>query len=482
LALGADHKFLGVRVKNMANLGAYMSTFASLIPTYVYAPMLSGQYRIPAIYAEVDAVYTNTAPVDAYRGAGRPEATYAIERIIDVAAYELNVDPVELRRKNFITDFPYQTPVEMEYDVGDYASSLDRALDMIDYDGFPKRREASETAGKKRGIGVATYIEASGIGPSAKLAKLGAGSGLWESAEIRVNPTGSVEVLTGCHSHGQSHETTYAQLVAQRFGIPVDQVELLHGDTDKVQFGMGTYGSRSGPVGMSAVALACDKVVVKARQIAGHLMAVPFSSVKFEEGIFSSEQTEQTLAFPEVAIAAYMAHSFPTTEIEPGLKEGCYFDPPNFSFPAGCYICEVEIDPETGITDIVDFIAVDDFGNIINPMVVDGQVHGGVAQGIGQALLEHAIYDKDSGQLLTGSYMDYCMPRADDLPVFRTDNTVTPSTTNPLGLKGCGEAGAIGAPPAVISAISNALGIAHIDMPATPERVWRAIQKGANAR
>ena len=476
LALDAQHRFTAIRVHTTANIGAYLSTFGSLIPTYMYATLLSGQYVIPAIYAEVDAVYTNTTPVDAYRGAGRPEASYVVERLVAVAARQLGIDPAELRRRNFIRHFPYQTPVEMEYDIGDYAASLDRALELIDYAGFPARRAAAAKRGRLRGIGIANYVEAAGIGPSAKLGALGAGSGLWESAEVRVNPTGSVEVLTGCHSHGQSHETTYAQLVADRFGIAVDDVEVIHGDTDKVQFGMGTYGSRSGPVGLSAVSLAADKVIAKATRIAAYAMHVDADTVRFDDGVFTSPATNQALKFAEVALAAYNAHAFPTSEIEPGLKEGCFFDPPNFTFPAGCHICEVEVDPDTGVVTVIDFAAVDDFGALVNPMVVEGQIHGGLAQGLGQAMLEHTVYDPESGQLLTGSYMDYCMPRADDLPSFKVAFTQSKSTSNPLGIKGCGEAGAIGAPPAFINALTNALDIEHFDMPATPERVWRAVR------
>lgn len=477
LALDSQHRFIGLRVQTTANVGAYLSTFASLIPTYVYATLLSGQYVIPAIYCETIAVYTNTAPVDAYRGAGRPEASYVIERLVDHAARKLGVDAAQLRRANFIRDFPYQTPVEMEYDSGDYQASLDAALELIDYNGFPARRAAAAARGRLRGIGVACYVEAAGIGPSAKLGQLGAGSGLWESAEVRVNPTGSVEVLTGCHSHGQSHETTYAQLIADRFGISIDDVSIVHGDTDKVQFGMGTYGSRSGPVGLSAIAIAADRVIAKARRIASHLLEVPEDTVAFDDGMFTSPATNRSLGFGEVALAAYTAHHFPTRDIDPGLKEGCFFDPPNFTFPAGCHICEVEVDPETGKVTVVDMAAVDDFGTLVNPMVVEGQIHGGLAQGIGQALLEHTHYDPVSGQLLTASYMDYAMPRADDLPSFRVGFTHTASPSNPLGIKGCGEAGAIGAPPAFINALVDAIGVEHFDMPATPERVWRAIAR-----
>ena len=474
MSLDAQHRITALDVHTQANVGAYLSTFGSLIPTYVYAPLLSGQYDIPNIYANVVTRYTNTTPVDAYRGAGRPEAGYVIERMVEVAAREVGMDPAEFRRLNFARSFPHVTPVEMTYDTGDFQAHLDKALELAEAATFAARREEARARGKLRGLGIGCYIEAAGIGPSARLGQLGSGAGLWESAEVRVNPTGSVEVLTGCHSHGQSHETTYAQLVADRFGISVDDVEIVHGDTDVVQFGMGTFGSRSGPVGLSAIALACDKVVEKGKKIAGHVLGVGLDTVEFEDGEFASPESNERLQFAEVALNAYTAHHFPTTELEPGLKETTYFDPPDFNFPAGTHICEIEVDPQTGEVEIERFVAVDDFGEIANPMIVEGQVHGGVVQGIGQALHEHARFD-DYGQLLSGTFMAYCMPRADDVPDLTVGFTVTPSTTNPLGMKGCGEAGAIGAPPAVINAICDAIGARHIEMPATPERVWRAI-------
>jgi len=474
LALDDTGRIQALRVRTTANLGAYLSTFASAVPTYLYGTLLSGQYDIPAIHVEVDAMYTTTAPVDAYRGAGRPEATYLVERLVEQAARELRMDPADLRRRNFISKFPHQTPVIMNYDIGDYAASLDEALKRIDYSGFAARKALAESRGRKRGIGFSAYIEACGIAPSAAVGSLGAGVGLWESAEVRVNPTGNVEVLTGSHSHGQGHETTFAQLVSHRLGIPIENIEIVHGDTDKVQFGMGTYGSRSGAVGMSAISVACDKVILKARKIAAHLLDARLDDIDFDDGIFTAKGTNKTLEFSEVSLAAYTAHGFPSDEIEPGLKESSFYDPKNFTFPAGCHICEVEIDPETGKLEIVRFVAVDDFGTVINPMIVEGQVHGGLAQGIGQALLEGCRYDPQSGQLLTGSFMDYAMPRADDLPDFDVGMTITPCPSNPLGMKGCGETGAIGATPAVINAVTNALGIDSIQMPATPERIWRA--------
>jgi len=475
LALDASGKILGLRVRTIANLGAYMSTFSSSVPTYLYATLLSGQYDIPAIYAEVDAVYTNTSPVDAYRGAGRPEATYVVERLVEEAARQLKVDPAELRRRNFIRTFPHATPVIMTYDIGDYEASLAEAMKRADVSGFAARKAEAAKRGKLRGLGYATYIEACGIAPSQAVGSLGAGVGLWESAEVRVNPTGSVEVLTGSHSHGQGHETTFAQLVADRLGISIDTVEVVHGDTDKVQFGMGTYGSRSAAVGMSAISQALDKVIEKAKRIAAHVMEIPAADVTFENGQFAGIHTNKTMMFAEVALAAYVGHKFPTSEIEPGLKESAFYDPKNFTFPAGCHICEVEIDKETGRTRVVNFVAVDDFGTVINPMIVEGQVHGGIAQGIGQALLEHGIYDRETGQLVTGSFNDYCMPRADDVPNFDVGMTITPCPSNPLGVKGCGEAGAIAAPAAVMNAVTDALSVKTFDMPATPEKVWRAV-------
>ncbi|TIT02136.1 xanthine dehydrogenase family protein molybdopterin-binding subunit [Mesorhizobium sp.] len=474
MAFDKDNRITGLKVDTIANLGAYMSLFSSCVPTYLYATLLSGQYDIPAIHANVRAVYTNTAPVDAYRGAGRPEATYLLERTMETAARELGVSPAELRRKNFITSFPHQTPVIMNYDAGDYAASLDAAMAAADYGGFAKRKADAVKRGKLRGIGLSNYIEACGLAPSAAVGSLGAGIGLWESAEVRVNAVGTIEVLTGSHSHGQGHETTFAQLVSQRFGVPIDSVSIVHGDTDKVQMGMGSYGSRSGAVGMSAVAKALDKVEAKAKKIAAHLLEADEGDIVIENGALKVTGTDKSVPWFQMALAAYTAHNLPGG-MEPGLKETSFYDPSNFTFPAGCYVCEVEIDPETGVTEIVQFVAADDFGNIINPMIVEGQVHGGVAQGIGQALLEGTRYDA-SGQLLTASYMDYTMPRADDLPSFKVSTSNTPCPSNPLGIKGCGEAGAIGSPPAVINAITDAIGITDIAMPASPSTVWAAIR------
>ncbi|MDI7923604.1 xanthine dehydrogenase family protein molybdopterin-binding subunit [Ferirhizobium litorale] len=477
MAFDADNRIIGLKVDTVANLGAYMSLFSSAVPTYLYATLLSGQYDIPAIHANVRTVYTNTVPVDAYRGAGRPEATYLLERTMETAARELGISPAELRRKNFIRSFPHQTPVIMNYDAGDYEASLEAAMGQADWNGFPARRAEAGARGKKRGIGMSCYIEACGIAPSQAVGSLGAGVGLWESAEVRVNAVGTIEVLTGSHSHGQGHETTFAQLVSDRFGVPLDSVSIVHGDTDKVQMGMGTYGSRSGAVGMSAIVKALDKVEAKAKKIAAHLMEADESDIVVEDGELKVAGTDKTLPWFQVALAAYTAHNLPAG-MEPGLKETAFYDPSNFTFPAGCYICEVEVDPETGRTEIIQFVAADDFGNIINPLIVEGQVHGGIAQGVGQALLENVHYDPATGQLLTASFMDYAMPRADDLPSFKVSHQVTACPNNPLGIKGCGEAGAIGSPPALINAITDAIGNNNLTMPATTQKVWEAARAG----
>ncbi|MCU0789522.1 MAG: xanthine dehydrogenase family protein molybdopterin-binding subunit, partial [Nitratireductor sp.] len=373
-----------------------------------------------------------------------------------------------------VRSFPHQTPVIMAYDAGDYDTTLDAALKAADYAGFPARKAEAEKRGKKRGIGLSCYIEACGIAPSAAVGSLGAGVGLWESAEVRVNPVGTIEIMTGSHSHGQGHETTFAQLIAERFGLPIANVNIVHGDTDKVQFGMGTYGSRSGAVGMSAIVKALDKVEAKAKKIAAHLMEADAGDIVIENGVAKVAGTDKKLDWHMICLAAYTAHNLPAG-MEPGLKEGAFYDPTNFTFPAGAYVCEVEVDPETGTTEIVQFVAADDFGKIINPMIVEGQVHGGIAQGIGQALMEGVVYNSD-GQLLTASYMDYQMPRAGDLPSYKLSTHETICPGNPLGMKGCGEAGAIGSPPAVINALTDALGHNNLEMPATPQRVWAALR------
>ena len=476
LAMDEMGRFTGLKVQTTANLGAYLSTFGSSVPTYLYGTLLAGQYKTPNIYVEVQGTYTNTAPVDAYRGAGRPEATYVIERIVEQAARELGKDPADLRRMNMIQpeDFPYETPVALVYDVGDYEASLDKALDLADYAGFDARRATAAAQGKRRGIGLACYIEACGLAPSKLAIELGAGVGLYESGEVRVNPTGSVSVFTGSHSHGQGHETTFAQVVSDKLGIDYENIEVIHGDTGRMDFGLGTYGSRSLAVGGSALMVAADKLIEKGKKIAAHMMQASPDDIEFDQGQFMLQDSNRSMSIQEIAFASYVPADYPE-DLEPGFAEKAFYDPNNFTYPAGTHIAEVEVDTETGVVTLVDFVAVDDFGHIINPLIVHGQVHGGVAQGAGQAIMEHGLYD-EYGQLQTGSMMDYTMPRADDLPDFKVDTTVTPCSHNPLGVKGCGEAGAIGSPAAIMNAITHALGNKELSMPATPEKVWRAIK------
>ena len=484
LALDEQGKFLGLHVSTTANMGAYLSTFATSVPTYLYATLLAGVYTTPTVYAEVKAVFTNTVPVDAYRGAGQPEATFLLERLVDVAAKQTGIDRLEIRKRNFIPNdaFPYQTPVALQYDSGNYTATLEEALKTADWAGFEARRAAAAAKGKLRGIGISTYIEACGIAPSAVAGALGARAGLYEVGTIRVHPTGSVTVLTGTHSHGQGHETTLAQLVTEQLGVPVALVDVVHGDTARIPFGMGTYGSRSLAVGGSAMVKAMDKIIAKAKKIAAHLLEASADDIEYDAKSqqFRVAGTDKAKAWGEIALTAYVPHNYPIETLEPGLEETAFYDPKNFTYPGGCHICEVEIDPETGKTSVVNFTAVDDVGRVINPMIVEGQVQGGVAQGIGQALLETCAYDA-SGQLLSGSFMDYTMPRADDLAPVSVATHTTLCTHNPLGVKGCGEVGAIGSPPAVINAVVDALrdyGVTHIEMPATPAKVWSIINSG----
>ena len=481
LALDKDHNFTALRTETFANMGAYLSTFAPSVPTWLHGTLMAGNYRTPLIYVNVKAVFTNTVPVDAYRGAGRPEATFQLERVIDKAARELGVDPIALRRQNFITQFPYATPVAVEYDTGDYVATMDKLETLADLSGFDARRQASLAKGRLRGLGVNCYIEACGIAPSNLVGQLGARAGLFESATVRVNATGGLVVMTGSHSHGQGHETSFAQVVADMIGIDESMVEIVHGDTANTPMGMGTYGSRSLAVGGSAMVRATEKIINKAKKIAAHLLEASDSDIELKDGAFSVAGTDKSVAWGDVTLAAYVPHNYPLEDIEPGLEETAFYDPANFTYPSGAYACEVEVDPDTGKVTIERFTAVDDFGNVVNPMIVTGQVHGGLAQGIGQALLENCAYD-ENGQLLSASYMDYAMPRADDLPFMAVDHSCqTPCTHNPLGVKGCGEAGAIGSPPAVVNAVVDALqsagkNVTHIDMPLTPARVWDAMQ------
>ncbi len=486
LALDENGKFLALRTDTYANMGAYLSTFAPCVPTWLHGILLAGTYTTPLIYCNVKGVFTNTVPVDAYRGAGRPEATYSIERVVDKAAREMGIDPIELRRRNFVKpdQFPYQTPVAVVYDTGNYDATMDKAVEIADVAGFEARRQESAQRGKLRGLGISSYIEACGIAPSNLVGQLGARAGLYESATIRVNATGSISVFTGSHSHGQGHETTFAQVVADMLGIDANQIDIVHGDTSRIPFGMGTYGSRSLAVGGSAIVRATEKVVAKARKIAAHLMEASEGDIEFKDGRFTVAGTDKSVAWTDVTLAAYVPHKYPLEELEPGLEESAFYDPSNFTYPQGVYACEVEVDPETGRVEIASFAAADDFGNVVNPMIVDGQVHGGIAQGVGQALLEAAAYD-ETGQLQSASYMDYAMPRAGDVPMYVVDHSCqTPCTHNPLGVKGCGEAGAIGSPPAVVNAVIDALQrgghrVEHIDMPLTPSRVWAAINAAA---
>jgi len=485
LATEKDGTFIAIRTETLANVGAYLSNFSTAVPTFLHGTLMSGNYAFPHVYVNVKTVFTNTAPVDAYRGAGRPEATYSIERVIDIAARELGIDPVEIRRKNFIKpdQFPFTTQAGLQYDIGNYDAVMDKMVELADLKGFEARRAASAKKGLLRGLGVNSYIEACGIAPSNLVGVLGSRVGLYDAATVRVNATGNISVMVGAHSHGQGHETAFPQVVAEMLGINPESVDIVHGDTSKIPFGMGTYGSRSLAVCGSAVVRATEKVIAKGKKIAAHMLETAEADIEFKAGKFAVKGTDKSVDFAAVAFKAYVPHDFPVESLEPGLEETAFYDPANFTYPAGAYACEVEVDPETGKVTICSFTAADDFGNVINPMIVDGQVHGGIGQGIGQALLERAVYD-ENGQLLTGSYMDYAMPRAEDVPFYKVDHSCqTPCTHNPLGVKGCGEAGAIGSPPTIVNAVVDALqraghkNVTHIDMPLSPARVWAAMQR-----
>ena len=486
LGLDADNNFVGLKVNTVANLGAYLSTFGPCVPTYLYGTLMQGLYTTPAVYVDVTCAFTSTTPVDALRGAGRPEATYLIERAVEQAAHELGIDPAELRLQNFIPPFDgveqpgYQTQVALQYDSGNYEGVLKKALADIGYEDLRKEQAAARAEGRYLGIGFSTYIEACGIAPSAVVGSLGARAGLFESAGVRVQPTGKVTVFTGSHSHGQGHETTFAQVVADGLGVGVEDVDVIHGDTESVPFGMGTYGSRSLAVGGTAIVKSMDKIKEKGAKIAAHLMEASEEDLEFAEGSWKVKGTDQSISFPEVALAAYVPHNFPEG-MEPGLDFTSFYDPVNFTFPFGAHIAVVEVCTETGGIKIVRYLAVDDVGNVVNPMIVEGQLHGGITHGIGQALLEQAVYD-EGGQLSSGSYMDYAMPRADDLPSYETDHQVTPCPHNPLGVKGAGEAGTIASPPAIVNAVTDALwplGVRELEMPLTPQKVWQAIQQAS---
>jgi aerobic carbon-monoxide dehydrogenase large subunit len=472
LALDKDGRFMAVHVSTVANLGAYLSHYGPFIPTLAGSNMLTGVYAIPAAFVEVKGVYTNTAPVDAYRGAGRPEAAYVIERLVDTAAREMGLPPDEIRRRNFIAPaaMPFTTPLGATFDCGDFARNLADAMRNGDAAGFAARREASAKDGKLRGIGMAYYIEICGGGSD-------------ETAQIRFDPSGSVTVVIGSQTNGQGHETAYAQIVSDRLGVPIDSIRVVQGDTDQMAYGTGTGGSRAVAVGGSAVLAASERIVSKGKALAAHFLEAAEADIEFKDGTFAIAGTDRRMAITEVARLSHTPGKLPKG-MSAGLDESANYTPPEFTYPNGCHIAEVEIDKATGVTRAVRYTVVDDFGTVINPLLLEGQVHGGTVQGIGQALYERAVYDRDSGQLITGSLMDYCLPRADDVPFFAFRYNEIPTRANPLGVKGAGEAGAIGAPPAIINALVDALsayGIRHIDMPATPEKVWRVIN-GAGAR
>src|SRR5215831_5527060 len=486
LALDADGRFLALHVQTFANLGAYVSTFGVAIPSAIYSALFAGGYRTPAIFVEVTGVFTNTTPTDAFRGAGRPEACYVLERLADCAAQKLGIDRAEIRRRNLIPSsaMPYKTPIGPTYDCGDFPKILARTLALADYDGFEKRRAQAARRGRLRGIGMACYVESSGVAPSRFAGAFGARVGFYEAASIRVEPDGAVRAMLGTHNHGQGHATTLAQILSSRFGVPVEKIEVVEGDTDAVPHGTGTFGSRSIAVGGSALDRAADKIIAKGKLIAAHLLEAAAGDVDFSDGAFVIAGTDRRVSFAAVAQAAYVPHNFPLESIEPGWQDTAVYDPPSFAFSNGAHACELEIDPDTGRIEIVAFWGVDDIGTVINPMIVEGQIHGGLAQGIGQALLERCAYD-GGGQLVSGSFMDYAVARADDLPLFVTEcDESQPCTHNPLGAKGCGEAGSIGSPAAVVSAVLDALaplGVTDLDMPLTGEQLWRRIRQAQQA-
>jgi carbon-monoxide dehydrogenase large subunit len=479
-ALDKEGNFLAMRVNTIASLGGYLSGSGPAIPTFFYGPLIPGPYKTPNYYCDVKGVFTNTVPVDAYRGAGRPEATYVTERLVEAAAEKTGINAIELRRKNFIqpNQFPYSSPGTLTYDSGDYDATLTSALSAINYDGYESRKLQSLEKGKVRGLGISCYIEACGVAPSKMTLEAGGRGGYYESSTVRVNPTGSITVFTGSHSHGQGHETVFAQIVHDTLGVPFESVDVVHGDTGRVPYGVGTVGSRSLAVGGPALMRSLDKIINKGKEIAAHLLETSSDEIIFENGEFSIKETNKFVSLADVIGAAYVPGNYPLDRLEPGLEETSFYDPPNLTFPAGAHICEIEIEPETGKIDIVNYAVSDDFGIIMNPMIVEGQVHGGVAQGIGQAMLEHCIYEEGTAQLINGSFMDYAMPRADNIPSMIVKTEVTPSLHG-LGVKGCGEAGAIAAPPAVLHAVLDALkplGVKDFDMPATPNKIWQAIQ------
>lgn len=481
LGMSKDGIFQALHIENYANMGAYLSLFAPMIPTALYHTLMAGLYKTPVIYGVTYGTMTNTTPVDAYRGAGRPEASYVLERLIDIASRDLNIDPIELRRKNFIQpdEFPYQTPVALLYDSGNYDAVFDKAVEMADYSAMRAEQATARADGRLVGVGVSGCIEASGAGPSAVVVSLGAAIGLYESGAIRVHPTGKVTVLTGAHSHGQGHETSLAQIVGDELGIPVSDIEVIHGDTERLPYGVGTYASRSMAVGGGALVMSAQKIRDKITRIAAHQLEAAVEDMVYDRAtgtVHVKGAPDKSKAFGEIAFAVTLANNLPAG-MEPALEETSYFDPPNFTFPNSAHIAKVEVDKDSGEVTLLDYVAVDDVGNIINPLLVEGQIVGGVAQGVGQALWEHGAYDAN-GQLLSGTFMDYAMPRADGFPNIRVGRTVTPSPSNPLGVKGAGEMGTIAGTVTVVNAVMDALaplGVRHLDMPLTAEKIKAAI-------
>ena len=475
-----DGKILGLKVKTYANMGAYLSTAAPGVPTWLYGLMLSGVYDIPAIQCQVLGVLTHTTPTDAYRGAGRPEATYVLERVMDLLATELDLDIVEIRRRNFIQkeQFPHTVAMGISYDSGDYELTLGRCLEMLGYEAFRAEQAEARKEGRHLGLGLSTYAEMCGLGPSQVVGSTGFQGGLWESGLVRVHPTGKVHVFIGASPHGQGEETTFAQIVASEIGVDTNDVKVIHGDTDNTPMGWGTYGSRTTAVGGAALAMAVRKIRDKAKVLAAHLLEASVEDMDYDDGkFFVKGSPDKAKTIQDIALMANVAWNMPEG-MEPGLEASTFYDPPNFVFPYGSHLAVVEVDTETGHVELTKYTALDDCGPQINPVIVEGQVHGGVVQGIGQALWEEAVYD-ESAQLITGSMLDYALPRADRLPPIEVISTVTPSPHHPLGVKGIGEAGTIASTVTVYNAVLDALrplGVTSIDMPFTPERVWRAIQ------
>ncbi len=481
VAARTDGTVTAIRGRTWANLGAYLSTAAPGVPTILHGLMLTGCYAIPHLSYEVQGVFTNTAPVDAYRGAGRPEATYLIERMMDLVAARAGLDPADVRRRNFIPPerFPYTTASGLQYDSGNYAPALDRALELVGYQRLREVQQQGPKGARYLGIGLSTYTEICGMGPSAVVGSTGFQGGLWESATVRLHPTGKATVLTGTSPHGQGEETTFAQIVADELGLPINDIEVVHGDTGAASMGWGTYGSRTTVVGGAAIAIAARRVRDKATKIAAHLLEASEGDLVFDQGRFYVRGSpDRARTIQEVTLQAYLAWNLPAG-VEPSLEASAYYDPPNFTFPFGAHVAVVKVDAETGEVELRRYVAVDDCGRVINPLIVDGQVHGGLVQGIAQALWEGAAYSPE-GQLLTGSMAEYPVPRARMFPTFVTGRTETPSPHNPLGVKGVGETGTIASTPAIVNAIADALrpfGITHLDMPLTPERIWTAIHK-----